>query len=325
MQEEDVVAADDVADLARRLEERQRLDVADGAADLGDDDVRGVRPPVASGPHPRHDLVGDVRDDLDRVAEVLAAALLGDDVVVDLAGGDVGAADEVDVEEALVVPDVEVGLGPVVGHEHLAVLERVHRPGVDVDVGVELLHRDAQAARPRSSRPRLRGGQPLAERGGDAPGHKDVLRRLRHGISVYVTRRWGPAHRARRRGFRPWRLLGALPGRPRAPHSCPAVTRSATTRRPPSRRRPRTASATATPAFAHGPSTSHQRPTRIPAAAPAAAARTADRQGPAQPGQGPRSPRSGGRGEQVQGGQRQPHDRGDAEDHEGPRRGGARA
>ena len=34
-----VVAADVLADLPGRLEERQRLDVADGAADLGDDDV----------------------------------------------------------------------------------------------------------------------------------------------------------------------------------------------------------------------------------------------------------------------------------------------
>ena len=40
VQEEDVVAADVVAHLAGGLEERQRLDVADGAADLGDDDVR---------------------------------------------------------------------------------------------------------------------------------------------------------------------------------------------------------------------------------------------------------------------------------------------
>ena len=39
VQEEDVVAADVVADLAGGLEERQRLDVTDGAADLGDDDV----------------------------------------------------------------------------------------------------------------------------------------------------------------------------------------------------------------------------------------------------------------------------------------------
>ena len=52
VQEEAVVAADVVADLAGRLEERQRLDVADGAADLGDHDVdvAAGRPSRGSGP-----------------------------------------------------------------------------------------------------------------------------------------------------------------------------------------------------------------------------------------------------------------------------------
>ena len=51
VEEEAVVPADVVADLARGLEERQRLDVADGAADLGDHHVhvRG-RPWPGSGP-----------------------------------------------------------------------------------------------------------------------------------------------------------------------------------------------------------------------------------------------------------------------------------
>ena len=86
VQEEHVVAADVVADLAGGLEERQRLDVADGAADLGDDHVD-----VGAGHRadPVLDLVGDVRDHLDGVAEVVAAALLGDHLGVDLAGGDV--------------------------------------------------------------------------------------------------------------------------------------------------------------------------------------------------------------------------------------------
>jgi hypothetical protein len=53
---------------------------------------------------------------------------------------------EVSRREPLVVPEVEVGLGAVVEHEHLAVLERVHRAGVDVDVRVELLDRDLQSA-----------------------------------------------------------------------------------------------------------------------------------------------------------------------------------
>ena len=70
--------------------------------------------------------------------------------------------------------DVEVGLGAVLGDEDLAVLERVHRAGVDVEVGVELLHHDPQTARGQQVA-EAGGGEALAERGGDAPGDEDVL------------------------------------------------------------------------------------------------------------------------------------------------------
>src|SRR5699024_3145964 len=64
--EEYIVAADVVTDLARRLEEGLGFDVADGAADLGDDDIGPVLlGTFGLGAHPRLDLVGDVRDDLD--------------------------------------------------------------------------------------------------------------------------------------------------------------------------------------------------------------------------------------------------------------------
>ena len=92
---------------------------------------------------------------------------------VDLAGRDVGRPDQVGVEEALVVPDVEVGLGAVLGDEDLAVLERVHRPGIDVEVRVQLLHRDPQSAG-LQQRAEARGGQALAERGGDAAGDEKM-------------------------------------------------------------------------------------------------------------------------------------------------------
>ena len=179
VQEEAVVPADLVPDLAGGLEEGQRLDVADGAADLGDDHVDRSRPGrrLGAGQDPGLDLVGDVRDDLHGVAEVLPAPLLGDHVGVDLAGGHVGPAGEVGVQEALVVPDVQVGLGAVLGDEDLAVLERVHRPGVDVEVGVQLLHRDPQAAAGQQ-RPQRARGQSLAEGGDDAAGDEDELRRL---------------------------------------------------------------------------------------------------------------------------------------------------
>ena len=92
------------------------------------------------------DLVGDVRDDLHGLAEVVAAAFGGEHRLVDRARRRVRASQQVLVDEALVVTEVEVGLPAVVGHEDLAVLVRVHRAGIDVDVRVELLEGDPQSA-----------------------------------------------------------------------------------------------------------------------------------------------------------------------------------
>ena len=174
---EHVVASDVLAELADRLEERQALDVAHGAADLGDQDVDAelLRQPVDAA----LDLVGDVRDDLHGAAEKVAAALLLDHGVVDAAGGHVGVALHELVDEALVVSQVEVGLGAVLGDEHLAVLEGAHRAGVDVDVGVELLVGDLQAARLEQAADRG-GRDALAQPRHDAARHEDVLSHATH-------------------------------------------------------------------------------------------------------------------------------------------------
>ncbi len=172
--DEQAAAAPDVdRELADRLEERQRLDVADRAADLGDHEVDVAR--LGDQRDPLLDLVGDVRDDLHRPAEVVAAALAANHGVVDAARGDVRGAARVRVGEALVVAEVEVRLGAVLGDEHLAVLVRRHRAGVDVDVRIELLQADRQAA--GDEQPPDRGcGDALAERGDDAAGDEDEAR-----------------------------------------------------------------------------------------------------------------------------------------------------
>ena len=74
-----------VAELADRLEERQALDVADRAADLAQHEIDVL---VAGGDEVL-DRVGDVRDHLHGRAEIVAAPLLGDDLLVDAPGGDV--------------------------------------------------------------------------------------------------------------------------------------------------------------------------------------------------------------------------------------------
>ena len=131
-----------VAELADGLEEGQPLDVADRAADLDQHEVEAL----VAGEHEILDGVGDVRDHLDGGAEIVAAPLLGDDVEIDAAGGDVVGLGGRHAGEALVMAEIEIGLGAVVGDEDLAVLIGAHRPRIDVEIGVELAKPDLVAA-----------------------------------------------------------------------------------------------------------------------------------------------------------------------------------
>ena len=169
------------AELAQGLEERQRLDVADGAADLGDDDVGRRRLGCAA--DARLDLVRDVRDHLHGRAEELALALLAQNGLPHGACAVRRIAREILVDEALVVADVEVGLGAVLGDEDLAVLERAHRPRIDVQVRVELLELHLQPARLEQP-PERCGDDSLPQCRDDSPGDEHVLGGpLAHGIS----------------------------------------------------------------------------------------------------------------------------------------------
>ena len=170
MDVEHVVASVVPAELADRLEERQALDIADGAADLDDREVEtfgGLADALFY-------FVGDVRDDLDGRAEVIAAALLLDHGVVDLAGGAVVAPAHPGFEEALVVAEIEIGFRAVVGHENLAVLQRAHRARIDVDIRVHLEQRHAQSARLEQRAERSRR-QSLAQRRNHAAAYEDEL------------------------------------------------------------------------------------------------------------------------------------------------------
>ena len=170
MNVERVVAADLLPELPDRFEEGQALDVADRAADFHQHDVDALRD-RADGVL---DFVRDVRNDLDRAPEVVAAPLLLDDALVDLPGRPVRILGRDRVREPFVVAQVEVGLGAIVGDVDLAVLVRAHRPRIDVDVRVEFLHRDSVAVAFEQT---ADGGgcQALAERRHHATGHEDVL------------------------------------------------------------------------------------------------------------------------------------------------------
>ncbi len=134
-----VVGAQAQAHLAHRLEEGQRLDVAHRAADFDNRDIDRLRRVVTGAALDEFlDFVGDVRNDLHGLAEVVAAAFLFKHAFVDLAGREIVGLAHARFDKTLVVAQVQVGFRAVVGDKHLAVLERRHRAGIDVEVGVQL-------------------------------------------------------------------------------------------------------------------------------------------------------------------------------------------
>lgn len=111
--------------LAHRLDERHALDIAHSPSQLNythirlftrviHGDARHLLDPVL-------DRIGDVGNDLHGFTQIVALALALDDVLIDLAGGDVVVAGEGDVEVALVVAEIEVDFAAIGEDEDLAV------------------------------------------------------------------------------------------------------------------------------------------------------------------------------------------------------------
>src|ERR1700729_1680587 len=141
MHEDDVFRAELEAHLADGLKKGERFDVADGAADFDENYVDRIR----DFPERGFNFVGDVRDDLDGFAEIIAAAFLGNDGFVDAAGGPVMIAREMRGGKTLVVAEIEIGFRTVVSDKHFAVLIGRHGAGINVQIGIALLEGNSEA------------------------------------------------------------------------------------------------------------------------------------------------------------------------------------
>ena len=118
-----------VAELADRLQERQALNVADRSADLAEHEVVAV----VAVEDEFLKCISDMRDHLNRGAEIVAATFLGDDVLVEPAGGDIVLLVRGAAGETFVVAKIEIGLGPIIGYENFAMLiGRRHRTRINI-------------------------------------------------------------------------------------------------------------------------------------------------------------------------------------------------
>ena len=144
VQKNRVVVADFERELADGFEKRQALDVAGRAADFRDDDVglgffREDMDAV-------FDFVRDVRNHLNGLAEIFSLALVVEHGLINLAAREIVQARELYVGEALVMAEVEVRLRAVVEHINLAVLIWRHRARIHIEIRIEFLERDLEAA-----------------------------------------------------------------------------------------------------------------------------------------------------------------------------------
>lgn len=108
--------------------------------------------------------------------QVFTLPLLGDNVIVDAAGGNIIRLGGGDVEEAFVMTKIEVGFGSVIGHVALPMFVGVQGSGVYINIGIKLLD---GYRKPPGLKEFTQGGRDNAfsQGGGNTSGYKNVFRR----------------------------------------------------------------------------------------------------------------------------------------------------
>ena len=160
-----------IAQLPQRLDKRQSFDIADGPANLTQHEIVVID----IGLREFLDRIGDVRDDLHGRPKIVPAPLADDNIAVNPARGDVVRLPCRNAGEALVMPQIKVSFGAIVSDVNFAVLIRAHRPGIDVQIGIELANPDLVTARLQQCRQACRH-QTFAKRGDHAAGNKNEPR-----------------------------------------------------------------------------------------------------------------------------------------------------
>ncbi len=140
MDEQSVFTSQLIAQLPYSFQEGLPLNVADRATNLYNDNIRAVRVPRCK--DAALDLIGNMGNNLDSCPQITALALPVNDRFEDAPAGHAGTAQEVLIDKALIMPQVQVTLRAVLCDKNLAMLIRVHGARVYIQVRIQLLHRD---------------------------------------------------------------------------------------------------------------------------------------------------------------------------------------
>ncbi len=171
MHKQRVLTADIHRQLADRFKERQGFDITHGTADLNQHHIVAF----ATGNDALFNGVGDVGNNLNGCAQVVATALFAQYVGIDTASGEVVAARHFSTNETLVVAQIQVGFSAVFRNEHFPVLDRTHGTRIDVDIRIQFHHGHVKATGFKNG---CEGGgcNAFTQRGYNPAGHKNIVR-----------------------------------------------------------------------------------------------------------------------------------------------------
>ena len=85
-----------------------------------------------------------MRNDLYGLTEITSSAFPLYDARVNLTRREVAGFEKRGIQKSFVVSDVEIGFGAIFCNEYFTMLQRRHRSGVDIDVGIYLEHSDVK-------------------------------------------------------------------------------------------------------------------------------------------------------------------------------------
>jgi len=142
MNKNGVVSPCFIAELADGFQKGKAFDITDRAADFHDGDIKTGRrlPDIILY------FVGNVRNNLHSLAQIIAASFFGNDGIINLSGGEIVSLSHAGGTESFIMSQVEIRFRAVVGHENFTMLKRTHCAGIDINVRIQFLIADFQTA-----------------------------------------------------------------------------------------------------------------------------------------------------------------------------------
>ena len=158
--------------LTNRFQKRLAFDIADCTADFYNRNgifLRGLLPVKF-----RFDFVCNMRNDLYGTAAVISMTFLVQNRPVNFTRCNVGILIQAFIDKPFVMSQIQVCLRAIICYKYLSVLDRIHRTGIHIDIGIQLLHGHMISS--RFEQPSQRScGNSFSKTGHNAAGHKYIF------------------------------------------------------------------------------------------------------------------------------------------------------